>query len=794
MKAQHVFVICFLDLLAGASLVAQVPALGSIEAPYPELQASVTVAGGSWGAGIVAYGPVGTPLVISGSNFGNTTGSVTFTPYKNGVVDTNASPVNASVSLWTSTLLILSVPAGALTGRVGVTTSGGTSNTLPFIVTPGAYSSSCPAMPDDSQFQIVTSSLQDGTVQQAYSVTLAATGGSQPYTWSLAGGQLPAGLSLSSTGVISGTPTTAEGPVSVTIQAVDNNRLVTQALLNLTIDPTLKSTGPVYSYSANYDGAGNVTGYTDSVMGTWGLSYDSLNRLMSGNATFGDFDGQYFCWSYDNFGNRLQQEISSAAFQSGSGGANSCQAQSTADLTANIATYASNNRITGTNARGVAAMPGYDAAGNMTSDGVNSYLYDAESRICAVQSTIAGVTTMTGYLYDAEGVRIAKGPITTMSCDPAVSGFQTSGPNTTYYLLGSGNEEAATFDGNNTWQRSNVFGAGRQLATYDSKGLHFQLTDPLGTRRVQTSYTGHGETDCENLPFGDQQNCFADPNSPPTADDATPLHFTGKERDTESGNDYFGARYYASTMGRFISPDWSAKAEPVPYAKLENPQSLNLYAYVQNNPMVGRDLDGHICWFGIGNTCVPAQKPPVPPTPDPAHVRPVNDHKVGPATSVQPQQQPKGKPLGLTIGGGISGNADVGVGVTGAEANAGYYKVASVNTKGQLQVSDALSGGTVAYAGSHTAGAPDQSATSPLVSGAYAGVGLSGLIANTSTTGDLSGPFAVTQINIPLVSVQVFNDTSGDWGMSFTIGPSTPTASVFNMTTTTRVDCEVGCN
>ena len=49
--------------------------------------------------------------------------------------------------------------------------------------------------------------------------------------------------------------------------------------------------------------------------------------------------------------------------------------------------------------------------------------------------------------------------------------------------------------------------------------------------------------------------------------------FTGKERDTESGNDYFGARYYASSMGRFMSPDWSAKAEPVPYAKLDNPQS-----------------------------------------------------------------------------------------------------------------------------------------------------------------------------------------------------------------------------
>jgi RHS repeat-associated protein len=68
---------------------------------------------------------------------------------------------------------------------------------------------------------------------------------------------------------------------------------------------------------------------------------------------------------------------------------------------------------------------------------------------------------------------------------------------------------------------------------------------------------------------------------------------TGKERDAESGNDYFGARYYASSMGRFLSPDWSAKIAPVPYAKLDNPQSLNLYSYMLNNPLRGVDPDGH---------------------------------------------------------------------------------------------------------------------------------------------------------------------------------------------------------
>lgn len=68
---------------------------------------------------------------------------------------------------------------------------------------------------------------------------------------------------------------------------------------------------------------------------------------------------------------------------------------------------------------------------------------------------------------------------------------------------------------------------------------------------------------------------------------------TGKERDAESGNDYFSATYYASTMGRFMSPDWSAKEEPVPYADLHDPQSLNLYSYVRKNPLSKSDRDGH---------------------------------------------------------------------------------------------------------------------------------------------------------------------------------------------------------
>jgi RHS repeat-associated protein len=82
----------------------------------------------------------------------------------------------------------------------------------------------------------------------------------------------------------------------------------------------------------------------------------------------------------------------------------------------------------------------------------------------------------------------------------------------------------------------------------------------------------------------------------------TASRYTGKERDTESGNDYFGARFYSSNMGRFMSPDWSAKQEPVPYSKLDNPQSLNLYGYTLNNPLSNVDTDGHACSGILGNT------------------------------------------------------------------------------------------------------------------------------------------------------------------------------------------------
>ncbi len=73
----------------------------------------------------------------------------------------------------------------------------------------------------------------------------------------------------------------------------------------------------------------------------------------------------------------------------------------------------------------------------------------------------------------------------------------------------------------------------------------------------------------------------------------TTADFTGKERDAETGLDYFGARYLSAPQERWTSPDWSTTPMPVPYAGLADPQTLNLYSYVRNNPLAAADPDGH---------------------------------------------------------------------------------------------------------------------------------------------------------------------------------------------------------
>ena len=88
--------------------------------------------------------------------------------------------------------------------------------------------------------------------------------------------------------------------------------------------------------------------------------------------------------------------------------------------------------------------------------------------------------------------------------------------------------------------------------------------------------------------------CMVMVGSAPQARKPSVREFT--ERRRETGLDYFGARYFSGAQGRFTSPDWSARPEPVPYADLTDPQTLNLYAYVRNNPLNRVDSDGHGWW------------------------------------------------------------------------------------------------------------------------------------------------------------------------------------------------------
>jgi RHS repeat-associated protein len=116
----------------------------------------------------------------------------------------------------------------------------------------------------------------------------------------------------------------------------------------------------------------------------------------------------------------------------------------------------------------------------------------------------------------------------------------------------------------------------------------YYVEDFLGSSRVTTRSNGVVCYDGDFYPYGGERpytNGCLENN----------YKFEGKERDTETGNDDFGARYYSNRFGRWLSSDWSATPTPVPYANLTNPQTLNLYSMVSDDPESFADLDGHCC-------------------------------------------------------------------------------------------------------------------------------------------------------------------------------------------------------
>jgi RHS repeat-associated protein len=121
--------------------------------------------------------------------------------------------------------------------------------------------------------------------------------------------------------------------------------------------------------------------------------------------------------------------------------------------------------------------------------------------------------------------------------------------------------------------------------------IEYYHLDALGNVRAVTNAAGQVTERHDYLPFGEE--CTNGPcASNPALGGGQPRKFTSKERDPETGLDYFGARYYGSKIGRFTTVD--------PYldtrAALFNPQRWNRYAYGLNNPLRYVDPDGRDTW------------------------------------------------------------------------------------------------------------------------------------------------------------------------------------------------------
>jgi RHS repeat-associated protein len=177
--------------------------------------------------------------------------------------------------------------------------------------------------------------------------------------------------------------------------------------------------------------------------------------------------------------------------------------------------------------------------------------------------TANGVT----YAYDGDGRRVYKS-------------------NGKLYWYGAGGDILAETDGSGNTLNEYVFFGGKRVAMLPAGGNPiYYVEDILGTSRVITQNNGTVCYDADFDPFGGEH---------PYANTCPQNYkFEGKERDTETGNDNFGARSYSSRFGRWLSADWSSVPVPVPYANLTNPQTLNLYSMVTDDPESFADLDGH---------------------------------------------------------------------------------------------------------------------------------------------------------------------------------------------------------
>ena len=314
----------------------------------------------------------------------------------------------------------------------------------------------------------------------------------------------------------------------------------------------------MWQSSASHNNTGTIAITTDKAAGDWTYTYDPMNRLSTAHGPVGNVS-----YSIDPFGNKFQQTVTW-----GTAPSQSNQVATSNALTGNGLTYDLLDTSTTPNT----------PKGNLTFDGFHHYTYDAEGRLYEV------VEASICYTYDGDGDRVAR-----TNCNVTGAGSATQGvlaeflydPN--HRLLSEVNVSTAQM------ARANIY-AGDKLVAEDAPdsfvttptATQLRVTDQVGTLRGLLDLGGNVNESCTSFPFGDGVTCSS-------AEDKE--FFTGKQRDTESDLDYFGARYYSSTVGRFLSPDPSGLA----YVDPGNPQSWNLYSYVLNDPLVNIDPTGTKC-------------------------------------------------------------------------------------------------------------------------------------------------------------------------------------------------------
>ncbi len=333
-----------------------------------------------------------------------------------------------------------------------------------------------------------------------------------------------------------------------------NNRLQITSISDVKGASTLFSKSFGYNDTAGKNN-GNILSITDTLNAAknQNFSYDSLNRVLTGSQSDNAFNITY---SYDSWGNMHE-----------SGTSNFTQP------------FDKFNRIQQPPSCSPLAMFCYDAAGNLLMDNHGfSFAYDAEERI-----KTANGTTTAAYTYNPLGNRVRK----------------DAGSVSTEYFFFGGSVIAELNPVTSAWT-DYIFGYGKRLAkdtSTNGSGAQYYQDDQLGSARIMTDSAGTVISNCTFNPFGEQVGCS--PDNP-----SNHYRFTAKERDNEDGLDDFGARYFSSSLGRWMTPDWSARPTTVPYAVFGDPQSLNLYLFVRNDPVSQVDADGHISDNWSSESCL----------------------------------------------------------------------------------------------------------------------------------------------------------------------------------------------